>query len=475
MQTGSPSKISSPSLMTRRRMSALGTPTDLMKFDLPSPQSSPRKTPTLGECPYTETIDKAAAAQLNPSSPGIKILCKPKVLLKETLDFSLEIKELIQSGNYYLERIEGGGINHSYFLVDGKTSLKCAIFKLQLEELECAKRSRIGIRQGELCLTEAAVMELAQNSAGQKLVSFPTTILLNIKGKIVESNTAAGPRLAFKKSEDSLAGSFQKFIPNGSLVETLDKFSAKEVQRLALFDLLTLNTDRNHRNYLVVEPGQLIPIDHGCCFPAGFRDSCSYAWLDHPASYEALDDDLRNYALSLNPREIIATVRGYFSQPHLATLSDFQKVPYPSDKDPKFIEKRLQSLFFALNVVQKAIQRGMSLRQIALLFTYNQKFAEREISKEWQERITSLQGECEFNAGGRILEKIWEKIESAIDRNELLEPIIERELAQFFPKFDSAWEKIGEESSNQNFFKTPEGLRFLSLYQQEKLFEQLSK
>ena len=46
------------------------------------------------------------------------------------------------------------------------------------------------------------------------------------------------------------------------------KIEPDEVAGLAIFDTITLNTDRHAGNILIGQKGELIPIDHGCSFVA---------------------------------------------------------------------------------------------------------------------------------------------------------------------------------------------------------------
>ena len=408
---------------------------------------------------------------------------------------SSEIKDLIASGNYSLEVVGTAGINQSFYLVDGKTSKKVAIFKSQVAELGCATRSRLGIRQGELCLTEAAAMEIAQNAEGKKLLSFPPTILLKVMGKIpdVRHHQDESEKLKFEKSEENLVGSFQKYVEiNPSTIMDLEKIHPSGVEKIALFDLLSLNTDRNRNNYLISDTGELIPIDHGCCFPGGFQDSCSFIWLEHPAVDLPLSQELLDYARSLNAKQIIEDMKSYFSQPHLASLAEFQKVSYPTDKDPKFIEKRLKSLYFAIRVVQTGLERGLNLKQLGLLFSYTGKFGEREISNQSKEILTALFGPSgpEVNmTSGRIFEETWKKINSLIDQSEPIEEFIEKEIEIFLNRFEKVWIRMFKttedligmavdtkaEGKLSEFFKTSDGKSLFVLIQQEKLYEKISQ
>lgn len=82
------------------------------------------------------------------------------------------------------------------------------------------------------------------------------------------------------------------------------RLDQRSVQELAVFDLITLNTDRHEKNFLIKNQPlgrkQLIPIDHGNCFPelAGIRDpDCKMAddrnaLMSVPAAHEKFSPEM---------------------------------------------------------------------------------------------------------------------------------------------------------------------------------------
>jgi hypothetical protein len=75
--------------------------------------------------------------------------------------------------------------------------------------------------------------------------------------------------------KDSYVGSVQQFEQTAGSMHSLDRpgrglVSTQSTQEMAIFDTITLNTDRHAGNFLVRNEGnekQLVPIDHGLCFP----------------------------------------------------------------------------------------------------------------------------------------------------------------------------------------------------------------
>ena len=97
-------------------------------------------------------------------------------------------------------------------------------------------------------------------------------------------------------------GSVQRYITGMGSSEDFgaSKFDLMNVQRIAIFDLLTLNLDRHGGNMLVDEYGTLIPIDHGYSLP---EEIAGEPWLDWRLWPQAglVDEELRLHVQQLNP------------------------------------------------------------------------------------------------------------------------------------------------------------------------------
>jgi hypothetical protein len=101
-------------------------------------------------------------------------------------------------------------------------------------------------------------------------------------------------------------GSLQAFVSaNGSSDDFAARlFPARDVHRIALFDMRVLNCDRNDANILVQKLGsqfQLIPIDHGYALPS-VLEICpiDWVWYDWPQLEQEIDPAVRDYILALD-------------------------------------------------------------------------------------------------------------------------------------------------------------------------------
>jgi hypothetical protein len=131
------------------------------------------------------------------------------------------------------------------------------------------------------------------------------------------------------------------------------QFSARDVHRIALFDMRILNSDRNEANILVQRLGsqcKLIPIDHGYSLPTQLEissfDWCWYEWpqLNNHSSFP-LDDDVRAYILSLDIDADVEMLRN--------TLG--------------ISEEALHLFRISSRLVQRGVEAGLRLKRIASL------------------------------------------------------------------------------------------------------------
>eukprot|EP01050_Picozoa_sp_SAG11_P015516 SAG11_NODE_2018_length_3916_cov_13.056065_2_plen_394_part_00 len=98
-------------------------------------------------------------------------------------------------------------------------------------------------------------------------------------------------------------GSLQRFVANMGSSEDWgsSRFGVENVQRIALFDLLTLNLDRHGGNMIVAPDGQLVPIDHGYSLPDGVHGSPWHDWRLWKQANVDVQPQLKAAALGLSP------------------------------------------------------------------------------------------------------------------------------------------------------------------------------
>ncbi len=168
----------------------------------------------------------------------------------------------------------------------------------------------------------AAVREVMGKRINETLIAatglsfdVPDTYLISVNGDRIEG----------KEGQGTQTGSAQVFAPSrGSLLsfmekdaEFMKKVSKKSGQKMAMLDLVMVQTDRNSGNFMVGEPDEtgnptLIPIDHGLILPPpeGIVKRAQRGFikgnmiLDLPSADEKFDDEFQSYIELLDPQEI---------------------------------------------------------------------------------------------------------------------------------------------------------------------------
>ena len=163
----------------------------------------------------------------------------------------------------------GGGINQSFFVdrvdADGQTrhSFVC---KPASKPTSNEPNSASGGPKGGEVAREALAGRAAQLLASTTGIDIgmPETHVVTMDCKYIPGREAESGKLVtcsaqeFRRSGGALGG-----IPQ----DQKGKFDKQQLAGLAIFDTLTLNTDRHNGNLLIGENNSLIPIDHGEGFP----------------------------------------------------------------------------------------------------------------------------------------------------------------------------------------------------------------
>jgi len=102
-------------------------------------------------------------------------------------------------------------------------------------------------------------------------------------------------------------GSLQEFIENEGTMDDYGSglFSVEEVQRIAQFDIRTLNLDRNTGNLLVVDSGdkkELIPIDHTYILPENL-DGARFDWMYWSQADRPVLPNVKEYVMNIDVEE----------------------------------------------------------------------------------------------------------------------------------------------------------------------------
>ena len=135
------------------------------------------------------------------------------------------------------------------------------------------------------------------------------------------------------RSRKTKVGSLQQFVPHDGFAEDFSQslFSHLEVQRIAVLDVRTFNTDRHAANLLVLKPSakpapaffphaeggavagrqadgadeavtdqyRLVPIDHGFCLPAAITVPC-FEWAHWPQAKAPMQPEVLAYIAAID-------------------------------------------------------------------------------------------------------------------------------------------------------------------------------
>jgi len=181
------------------------------------------------------------------------------------------------------------GVGGTYFVYQGDE--KISVFKPIDEEPGAVNNPKNSLINPILPSGKGANREVAayalDHTSDMSFAGIPETCM-------IEVNTPAG----LKK------GSLQKYIVNAGDCSDLgaNKFSTEEVHRIGVFDIRSLNMDRNDENLLVqvnsLGEHHLIPIDHTYCFPE--KIDAYFTWQYWSQAKKPFSKDILSYIESID-------------------------------------------------------------------------------------------------------------------------------------------------------------------------------
>ena len=167
--------------------------------------------------------------------------------------------------------LDSGGSANATFLVnrldaDGHTR-PAFLCKPTLKPTGLRGDKVAGIPDGGEVIREAIAARAAQTFTSQTGIDvrMPESHVVTLAGDMLPGGQPADP---------SVTASIQEFGPGMEQIKKLTALQraaipADQIAALAVFDLMTLNTDRHSGNIMCDAQGNMLPIDHGCCFVQG--------------------------------------------------------------------------------------------------------------------------------------------------------------------------------------------------------------
>ncbi|KAH0670020.1 hypothetical protein KY290_025437 [Solanum tuberosum] len=253
------------------------------------------------------------------------VIVNPRIEIPAVLrDMIVSAFEGLDRGNYPIRSTEGTG--GAYFMRDASGNKFVAVFKPIDEEPMAVNNPqglplsvngeglKKGTRVGEGGFRECAAYILDHPKSGRRSISgelngfagVPPTTFVRCLHKGFNHPDGVTVKL----------GSLQKFMENNGSCEDLgpSSFPVEEVHKIAVLDMRLANADRHAGNILMSkgEDGQveLIPIDHGYCFPDSFED-VTFDWLYWPQARQPFSSETIEYIKSLDAEEDIGLLKLY--------------------------------------------------------------------------------------------------------------------------------------------------------------------
>ncbi|CAN6251278.1 unnamed protein product [Urochloa humidicola] len=219
--------------------------------------------------------------------------------------------------NGYLPVLSAEGSGGVYFMKDQTGESNIAVFK-PIDEEPMAENNPRGLPlsvDGEGLKRGTRVGEGALREVAAYLLDHPIDECRSDNG----TGFSGVPPTALVRSshvgKEFKIGSLQMFVENQGSCEDMGPraFPVKEVQKIAVLDIRLANADRHAGNILVCKDGdhvQLVPIDHGYCFPEKicFED-CTFEWLYWPQARVPFSAETLAYIKSLDAGKDIALLK----------------------------------------------------------------------------------------------------------------------------------------------------------------------
>jgi len=201
------------------------------------------------------------------------------------------------------------GTSGVYFLYDNRGK-KCAVFKPDDEEVNAPNNPRgfvwsigsdimgRGIPSGSGSFRELAAAML------DPTFRIPLTSIVELINV---------PKTWFQNNDERHStirvGCLQEFIEKTSTKWDPRDLPASEVHKMAVLDMLILNTDRNEGNLLVDDNHAIFLIDHALCLPFTLNlYDFDYQWAKWPQIMEPFEEDMKRFILQFDVEKYITRI-----------------------------------------------------------------------------------------------------------------------------------------------------------------------
>lgn len=178
----------------------------------------------------------------------------------------------IPQNNRHLNTLGGGGVNETYTVdrldADGQSRPAFLCKSATSQKLGWQLDDKVdGIPDGGEVIREAMSSRAAQTFAAQTGIDIgmPESHVVQLPAALVPGSQPGDPDVTCSIQEWGPGLTKLKELPG----PVRNQVQPAQVAALAVFDLMTLNTDRHGGNIMCDAQGRMLPIDHGCSFPQG--------------------------------------------------------------------------------------------------------------------------------------------------------------------------------------------------------------
>lgn len=269
------------------------------------------------------------------------------------------------------------GLSRSYWAKQNDQTT--GIFKPAKQEFDTSNSG--GYKKGGGAIREALGYELSQKLGG----NVPKTRLMSGHSQKFNQVGRLNKRTESEKYDSSptQVGSYQQLAQNTTslssyLIDRRESEDAKSpnldpdsLQKMAMQDIMTLNTDRHEGNVLVDPSGKLIPIDHGQILPgnemAGAKlgqqslNKTYWAWQRLKGAEKQFSHKNKRLISGINAKSLVNDLR---------TQTD-ARAKAAGMKDSTVTDRDWLNLKLSTRTLQKAVRAGLSPAQIGGLYTAN--------------------------------------------------------------------------------------------------------